>query len=420
MYKDKNSIIISKENKNINGEITLPSSKSICNRILIIQSICKDQFEILNISDADDSQLLTSLLNDIHNSDSNSSPIIIDAKNAGTVFRFLAAYLSVCEGKYILTGDERMLQRPVNSLVDGLINLGADINFVDKPGFPPLQIGDFNYITKDITIEGSLSSQFITALLLIAPLLPDGLTIKLIGDIVSLPYIKMSLKLMEQFNVKYDWSNNIISIPKQDYSTNINHFTIEADWSAASYFYQIVAMADNADIFIKDLKKDSLQGDAIVADIFKSFGVDTVYEDGGVRLTNNGIIVDEFQYDFSNYPDLFPAVAVTCAALGINAELKGLRNLKIKESDRLTAMVIELNKMNVKTFVENDEVLWIDKSDIRIYEPLETYNDHRMAMCFAPLALLNKKIEIINPQVVAKSFPDYFKELLKIGFVINI
>ena len=312
-----------------------------------------------------------------------------------------------------------MQQRPIHALVNALLSLGADIKYIETHGFPPLQIGEFKYKDNDICVDANLSSQFISALLLIAPLLPDGIKLYIKGNIVSRPYIDMTLKIMQQFNVEHTWHDTIITVRKQNYLPSTANYIVEADWSAASYFYQIVAMADDATLFLKDLYKESFQGDAVVADIYKSFGVDTVFEENGVRLTKNGFTVDKFKYDFSNCPDLVPAVAVTCAALGISSELRGLKNLKIKESDRLTALVIELSKMGVETMVEEDNALWIYKSKIKIHEPIQTYNDHRMAMCFAPLALLQNNIELNDPDVIVKSFPDYFNELSKLGFEIN-
>ncbi|MEI6821353.1 MAG: 3-phosphoshikimate 1-carboxyvinyltransferase [Bacteroidota bacterium] len=419
MYNQSQSIILNVTNKAFKGDVTLPSSKSICNRVLIVQSICNNKFNISNISNADDSQLLVTLLDSIHNQANDTSPKIINTKNAGTVFRFLTAYLSICKGSYILTGDNRMQQRPIHALVNALLSLGADIKYLETHGFPPLQIGELKYKDNDICVDANLSSQFISALLLIAPLLPDGIKLYIKGNIVSRPYIDMTLKIMQQFNVQHTWHDTIITVRKQNYLPFADNYIVEADWSAASYFYQIVAMADDATLFLKDLYKESFQGDSVVADIFKSFGVDTVFEENGVRLTKNGFTVDKFKYDFSNCPDLVPAVAVTCAALGILSELRGLKNLKIKESDRLTALYIELSKMGVETMVEEDNVLWIYKSKIKIHEPIQTYNDHRMAMCFAPLALLQNNIELNDPDVVVKSFPDYFKELCKLGFEIN-
>ncbi len=397
-------------------EIKLPSSKSICNRLLIIKALCNNGFDIDNLSLADDSQLLNNILTTISSNTNPDFAQIINTKNAGTVFRFLLAFLAVDKNKYVLTGDDRMLQRPVLSLVEALQNMGADLKYMEKEGFPPIIIGEFSLLCNQIEIDSTVSSQFVSALLLIAPAFSRDFQIKLKGKVVSKPYIGMTISLMAQFGVKCVWKEDTIYIYRGSYSATSAIYNVEADWSAASYFYQIVALGLKSSVFIKGLNKDSIQGDAVVAEIYKSFGVETNYVEEGILLNKTSKYVDNFEFEFSNYPDLVPAIAVTCAALGINARLSGLRNLKIKESDRITALATELSKLNVDTKVENDDIIYIYKSELKYTDAIQTYNDHRIAMCFAPLAMFLPGITILNPSVVEKSFPDYFIQLKKLGF----
>lgn len=398
----------------------LPSSKSISNRALIIQALCDDFFQINNLSEADDTRLLNALLEKIRKVKSGSEAITeIDAKNSGTTFRFLTAYLATKEGKWLLSGSERMKQRPIEILVDALEQLGAKITYTEKFGFPPLLIDGEKLKSNSLNLNAEISSQFISALLLIAPTLDHGLKIKLDGKIASEPFLDMTIKMMRYFGANVLRENNFIKIENQNYKpANIE---IEADWTSASYWYEIVAFSEKAKIALPGLKKESLQGDSIIAEIFKKLGVHTEYSEDGVILSKINVITEDFNFEFSNYPDLAQTITVTCAGLNIKASLSGLENLKHKETDRLQALHNELQNSGFSSEVIDDSILRIrSKKDIKAIQKslfIRTYDDHRMAMSFAPLVLLNKTLKIQKPEVVNKSYPDFWDDMRKLDII---
>ncbi|HND82127.1 MAG TPA: 3-phosphoshikimate 1-carboxyvinyltransferase [Chitinophagales bacterium] len=399
----------------IQGEVQLNGSKSISNRVLIIDALCNHQLQLENISNADDTVFLQQIL--------QSNDAVLDAGAGGTTFRFLTAYLSTQEGReVVLTGSERMQQRPIKILVDALLQLGADISYVNKEGFPPLRIRGKKLKGGKISLPADTSSQYITALLLIAPTLQEGLTLELIGKIVSVPYIKMTLKIMEYFGVKSTFTNNIITVESSQYEPK--PFYIEGDWSAASYYYSIAILAKEAAITLKGLTAQQIQGDAVIADIATKFGVQTTYNNNAVTLTKIAQVQPaHFQYDFLECPDLAQTVVSFCAALQTAVNCNGLQTLRIKETDRIAALDIELQKLGLASLVEIDSNAWklniLDQSQININLPIHTYEDHRMAMAFAPLVIKTNEILIEEPNVVTKSYPLFWKDLAALGFTIS-
>lgn len=388
--------------------INLPLSKSISNRVLILNFLISQAHELACISSADDTKLLQEKLIQIKENYFSDDFLEIDIDNAGTAMRFLTSALAISKGNYILKGNERMHQRPIGDLVDALILLGADITYLGKNGFPPLQIKGKSLSDNEIEIRADVSSQFVSSLLLISGFLEKGLIIHLIGNISSKPYILMTLKLLEKSGCDFVFKNNYIKVFHNKYPKLIN--LSESDWSSAAFWYEIVSFADNLSVKLLNLKNSDIQGDKVIADIFKSFGVETVFEDDGILLSKNKMIAEDFEYDFSNCPDLAQVVAVTAAALGINARLSGLESLKIKETDRLLALFTELKKMNADIEIQNNNLLIINSSLIKISKPINTYKDHRMIMSFAPLAILHNSIVIDDIKDVSKSYPDFWTD----------
>lgn len=408
---------IAHSSKKIIGSIHITASKSESNRALIIQALCKDKFEIKNLAKAEDTIVLTKILN------SNSTEPTVDIGHAGTSMRFLTAYFATQPGTKILTGSERMKERPIGILVDALTNLGADISYLEKEGFPPLKINGTELEGGEIEIDGSVSSQFISALLLISPLLQNGLVIKFKGNVVSRPYINMTLKMMEEFRVYGQWNENAISVSPQTYHKKSDEgyaYQVDGDWSAASYWYSIVALAEEADLTLTGLNHKTIQGDAIVSNLFSFFGVKTEFIENGIRLTKVKVKDEHFGFDFSDCPDLVQTVAVCAAALNIPCFFNGLSTLKLKETDRLLALQQELKKMGISVLLKNDSSIQMDATAInKNIQTIATYNDHRMAMSFAPLALKTDAIIIQNQEVVKKSYPDFWTDLVKLGFTIE-
>ncbi len=416
------TITVIKNNKILKGKLKLPSSKSLSSRLLIIRALSHDYFLINNLSEADDTLLLQELLEEIRHRKSKQSYIELDTANAGTAMRFLTAYLTFIPGKWILTGSERMKQRPIGILVEAMRSLGAEIEYLGKLGYPPLMIKGRLLKGGEITVDAGISSQFISALLLIAPTLPGGLSIHIQGQTVSFPYIDMTLRLLKYFGIETVKERNIIFVPE----TTIKglNFTVEADWSAASFWYEAAAMADEVDLILEGLQKDSLQGDAILADIFQNFGIMTEFLKNGVRLTKVKKKLDDYYFDFSDYPDIAPAVITTCAALGLRGRFEGLKSLRIKETDRIRALKNEYKKLGLNLEPDSPAELI---SKIEFINPqfkastdfrIDTYGDHRMAMTFAPLSMKLGAIRIENPDVVSKSYPQYWEHLSSLGFEI--
>ena len=396
----------------IDCKILLPSSKSISNRALIINALGKGTYQPENLSECDDTQVMVRAL--------QAGPDeTIDIMAAGTAMRFLTAYLSVTPGKRIITGTQRMQQRPIQVLVNALRELGADINYTNNKGYPPLEITGSSLDKERISLPGNISSQYISALLMIAPTLTHGLTIQLTGDIISRPYIQLTLQLMKDFVADARWTKeNELRVEPQLYKS-IPYY-IESDWSAASYWYQIAALAPEATITLPKLLANSYQGDSKVAELFGRLGVETSYQEDGVTLTKGTPKVEYMEYDFINQPDLAQTFVVTCALMGIPFRFTGLQSLKIKETDRIVALIKEMRKLGfVIKDSENSILSWEGERCTREEGAIDTYEDHRMAMAFAPASLKISDLFINNPQVVSKSYPRYWENLQTAGFIIK-
>jgi 3-phosphoshikimate 1-carboxyvinyltransferase len=384
----------------------LASSKSESNRALIINALTGFKGDLHNISAARDTQTMLRLL--------QSTDTVADVLDAGTTMRFLTAYFAITGQQKTMTGTPRMCERPIGILVDALRTVGAKIDYQNQEGYPPLALNGFEYSgSNQLSIRGDVSSQYISALLMIAPMLPNGLELTLTGHIGSIPYIEMTLQQMAAFGIDYvaNWTNKTIKIPAKAYQPTA--YQIESDWSGASYWYSLVAMADDAEIELLGLKEQSLQGDSAIAQIMKPLGVRSEFTDRGVKLSK---IPAEalLEWDFSNCPDLAQTVAVCCAVKHIRLTLTGIESLKIKETDRVAALQAELPKIGGELIeIEKDtkyEVRSQKSLNHSITQSLNTYDDHRMAMAFAPVGVL-RSIEILEPSVVAKSYPSFWDDL---------
>lgn len=383
----------------------LPASKSISNRVLILSALSGDTSTLHNLSDANDTQLMLKL---IHNKSAT-----INVEDAGTTMRFLTAYYSVTNQNKIMTGTSRMKERPIGILVDALRSLGADIEYVEKPGYPPLAIKQFSgQKTASLRIRGDVSSQFISALMMVAPILPQGLTLTLEGKVGSRPYIEMTASLMELFGVACDVRERQVHIPSQPYRGI--EFTIESDWSAASYWFAFAALAEEAHILLPRLSSRSLQGDSAIVKIMESLGVRSEMKGGLMKIsnTNRG---GTLSWDFTHCPDLAQTVAVVCAAKGVEGSFRGLESLRIKETDRIAALQNELRKIGADLIEEKDQWKLMPSRSLPAKAFFRTYKDHRMAMAFAPLAAV-MDVGIENPAVVRKSYPRFWDDLQSIGF----
>lgn len=382
----------------------MTGSKSESNRALIIQSLCTGKIALQNLSAAKDTTTLQEIL--------KSKPRTADVGPAGTAMRFLAARLALANRSTFLTGTERMNDRPIGILVDALQELGASIRYAEKIGFPPLQITGGPLRGGCISIDGSVSSQFISALCLVAPYMEIGLTLNFEKGIASKPYLDMTLEMMKHFGVQHSWLGNALSITPQAYTAKA--FTIEPDWSAASYWYAIVALSESAEITLLNLRKESLQGDAVVASIFEQFGVLTSYTEEGITLSraNKFNFPSQVEINCERCPDLAQTIATTIAGLGIQGTLTGLKSLRIKETDRITALISELSKFGIKSAELPDFTLKIDAGKVSTpSETISTFEDHRMAMAFAPLVLKVGKLSFEDPTVIRKSYPGFWKHL---------
>jgi 3-phosphoshikimate 1-carboxyvinyltransferase len=405
--------LVSKSDKTLAGSIVLPASKSIANRALIIHALSYSPYPIENLSDSDD----TRVMQQVFNSNTNQ----FDIGHAGTAMRFLTAFLSQIVGEWTITGSDRMKQRPIGILVDALNKLGAKIEYLENDGFPPLKIFGSHLKGCVLELDGSVSSQYISALLMIAPTIQDGLTLRLKNKITSRSYIEMTLKLMEQFGVQHVWKGNEIRISEQSYQAR--PFSVEADWSAASYWYQMAVLAEDVDVELIGLRTESLQGDAAVADWFKQLGIETTATDKGSRLTKNGQPLPKFlQLNFIENPDVAQTFAVLCVMKNIPFHFSGLETLKIKETNRIAALQDELAKFGALiTEPAHGELKWDGTFTLekQVVPEIETYHDHRMAMAFAPACLIVGPIAILDPMVVTKSYPGYWDDLKKVGFDIQ-
>ncbi len=389
----------------LNGMVAVAGSKSESNRLLILQQFYPN-LKLENLSNSDDTQHLQEAL--------NSDKEVVDIGHAGTAMRFLTAYFAVAENReVVLTGSHRMQNRPIKILVDALQSLGADITYEDKEGYPPLRIKGKKITQQKVQIQGNVSSQYISALLLIAPSLQNGLELELLGDITSIPYIKMTLALLQQLDVQTHWEGNKITIQSKKHIEN-KTVIVESDWSSASYFYSLVALGKSGNIELTSYKKDSLQGDIALVEIYKHFGVPTTFKEHSIELekqTEASIL--PLQIDLINSPDLAQTIAVTCFGLGIACDLTGLHTLKIKETDRLVALENELSKLGADISVTDKSLHLKASSTINKNISIATYDDHRMAMAFAPLAL-KVPLEIEDANVVTKSFTSFWKDFDKV------
>jgi 3-phosphoshikimate 1-carboxyvinyltransferase len=417
------SIILGKPDKTLRGDIMLPASKSISNRMLIIHALSGNRLPIPNLSEAADTTLLQKLLSVILSGNGKKKVVELDTANAGTVMRFLTAFLSMKPGKWVLTGSERMKQRPIGILADALIHLGADIEYLAKPGYPPLLINGKPLPGRVLTIDPEVSSQFTTALLLIAPLLPQGMILHLRGKPVSMAYTAMTIRLMELYGATVKQGKTRIHVRSGMYLHK--SIPVEADWSAAAFWYESAVFADDVDLALRGLRFDSLQGDAILPAIYQNFGIRTEFTETGVRLTKVVKSIDGFYFDFSNYPDIAQAVIATCAGIGIRGRFEGVQTLQIKETDRLRAMKNEIEKLGIQIAYAGHKDL-ISALEIHPVKPafpsglaFDSYGDHRTAMSLAPIAFKAGTLKIINPDVVAKSYPTFWEHLREVGFTIQ-
>lgn len=390
---------------NITVRIDLPGSKSISNRALILNALSYSPYDILNLSECDDTRVTLDAL--------ESDNTTFDIGAAGTAMRFLTAFLSKTVGEWVITGSERMKNRPVKILVDAINTLGGRIEYIEKEGYPPLRIFGCALTGGEIHLNGSVSSQYISALMMIAPLMIKGLKIYLDGKIISKPYIEMTIQMMQEFGAVIELTENTILIEPQDYIPI--EYTVESDWTAASYWYEMLSLVGKGNIFLNGLYQESYQGDCIVADIFEQLGIHTAYLSEGVLLTSIKSISQGMEYDFTNQPDLAQTLAVTCCLKGIPFNFSGLQSLKIKETDRIAALINELRKLGfVLTETGEGMLAW----DGELCDPAEkiiikTYDDHRMAMAFTPAAVFYP-VSIENPEVVSKSYPGFWKDIEKI------
>lgn len=413
------------------ARILLSGSKSISNRLMILNKVLDANTILETLSGSEDTKLLQNVLNQIE----RTKKATLDVHHAGTDFRFLTALLAITEGEWLLTGSERMKERPVGELVIALRSLGADIMYAETENFPPLKINGKNLRGGNVEIDGSISSQFVSALLLISPALENGLALTLKGDAVSRPYIDMTIALLRSYGIVIEEKQNCISVIPHSVTVPPALLKIESDWSSASYWYSICALTET-EIELAYLSEKSLQADSVLPEIYRELGVNTEFNGASVVLRSIRPLVKEFSFDFINCPDIAQTVAVTCFALGIPANLKGLKTLRVKETDRIHALKTELERLgaivhvttneiriepgtgNPKPGTRNREHETRNIKDETLY--IRTYNDHRMAMSFAPLALKYSQLQIEDPSVVDKSYPGFWDDLKSVGFSVNL
>ncbi len=413
--------------KSIEGQIHLPGSKSIANRLLLMRALSGQSFPLINLPGCDDTLLMTRLLDTISHSVKGAAtrdPVILDCGNTGTALRFLLPYLCLLPGRWILTGTERMKQRPMGSLVHAMRSLGARVAFIEKEGFPPVQIHGRLLEGGSVSLDPSESSQFVSALLMIAPILDKGMELRLSKTPVSEPYIDLTLDLMHQLGIKVLHGEGVYHIRPQRYKTK--SFTVEADWSAASYWFEITALAREANIRLSGLSEHSFQGDRQVRTYFKHLGVTSGFQQDSLLLQKQempqGKTLSPLTFHMSDHPDLVPAVAVTSALTGHHVHILGIRHLRIKESDRIQSLVTELAKTGrmIKDGEDSIEIRGGGQSEFGLdFGVLRTYGDHRMAMALAPLALKCGSVTLDDISVVSKSYPGFWKDLEDVGFVIT-
>lgn len=406
-------IIEAPESLGVQKRIVLPYSKSLSNRALIVNAMNenKNRCEIKNLSDCDDTEVMVKAF--------ESEMKVVDVGAAGTSMRFLTAYLAQIAGEHVITGSERMKERPIKLLVEALREVGAEIEYEEKEGFPPLRIKGRELKGGSVELDGGVSSQYISALLMIGPKMKDGLRLKLTGKLISSPYVRMTLGIMKEFGVEAKWENDVISIERQAY-IRAEKYEVEADWSAASYWYSFLASKGYGSFFLEGLRENSMQGDSHIVELFGRLGVETIFQEDGVIIKESKNMTSRLVYDFTNMPDMAQTLVVTCCAKGIGFDFKGLQSLKIKETDRIAALIKELAKFGYKlTENEEGELSWKGERTSAERNPVvDTYKDHRMAMAFSGLCF-GGKVRINNPEVVSKSYPEFWKDLARANFSIE-
>ncbi len=403
----QNNIFIKRENDFQNLTIRLPASKSISNRALVIEALCQGNSMLSNISNARDTQTMLRLLKSTEN--------VLDVIDAGTTMRFLTAFYTINGHSKTLTGSSRMKQRPIGILVEALRTIGGKIDYLENENYPPIAIKGFSdKHLKSLSIKGDVSSQYISAIMMIAPLLKNGLIINLEGKIGSKPYLEMTASVMTSFGVNVTFINQTIDIRPQTYKGR--EYIIEPDWSAASYWYSFVALSSSSSVTIEGLRLPSIQGDCILVELMKSLGVDTTFNDKGAVLSKT-TFVKEFSFDFTASPDLAQTVAVICAVKGIQIKMTGLESLRIKETDRISALQHELKKIGAE-LIQGDGCWTVEPTNnIPSEVHINTYDDHRMAMAFAPLSM-HMDVRIEDPEVVNKSYPEFWEDLALVGITL--
>ncbi|MFS4482280.1 3-phosphoshikimate 1-carboxyvinyltransferase [Hyunsoonleella sp. 2307UL5-6] len=391
------------------SSIEITGSKSESNRLLLLQALFPE-ITLNNVSNSDDSNLMIKAL--------ASTEKVVDIHHAGTAMRFLTAYFSVQEGRAtVLTGSKRMKERPIKILVDALRSLGADISYLENDGFPPIAIHGKQLTKNKVALKANVSSQYISALLLIASKLENGIVLTLEGDITSVPYINMTLSLLNEIGVKTSFINNVITVYPSE--TKSKPLTVESDWSSASYYFSIAAISDvGTEITLSSYKENSLQGDSCLVDIYKHFGVTSKFKENTIVLTKETSLLQPLILDLKNAPDIAQTIAVTCFVLGISCDLTGLHTLKIKETDRLVALKTEIEKLGGNVEITDKSLHLKASNTIKPEVSIETYNDHRMAMAFAPVAL-KQPVIIKESAVVSKSYPTFWDDLKTLGFKIT-
>ena len=399
---------------NLNATISITGSKSETNRLLLLQALYPN-LVLANTSNSDDSEVMTKALQNTQFSNSDSQ--LIDIHHAGTAMRFLTAFFAVSEGKeVVLTGSQRMTERPIKVLVEALQQLGAQIAYEKESGFPPIRIKGQKITQSKVSIPANVSSQYISALLLVAPKLENGIELTLVGEITSVPYIKMTLALLNEIGVETKFEENVITVKPLTTNSKQQTVTVESDWSSASYFFSLAALSNEATIVLSSYKESSLQGDSALVEIYAKMGVEARFEANNLTLVKQpNFEYQSVTFDLNNTPDIAQTIVVTCLGLGIGCHLTGLHTLKIKETDRLEALRIELTKLGAAITVTNDSLTLEPTQEILENIAIDTYNDHRMAMAFAPLAL-RVPIIINNAEVVSKSYPDFWTDLRSLGF----
>lgn len=404
------NLLLQTSQSDLQAQIAVTGSKSETNRLLLLQALFPN-ITLANTSNSDDSEVMQKAL--------KGNDEIVDIHHAGTAMRFLTAYFAVNEGcEVVLTGSPRMKERPIKVLVETLQQLGAQISYENEEGYPPIRIKGQKITNNKVSIPANVSSQYISALLLVAPKLENGIELTLVGEITSIPYIKMTLALLNDLNIQTSFEGNVIKVyPKPEVTSKV--MTVESDWSSASYFFSLVTLSDTAKIALSSYKGTSLQGDSALVEIYAKIGVETNFEENKMTLTKiKNFNFEDVTFDLNNTPDIAQTIVVTCLGLGIGCHLTGLHTLKIKETDRLEALRIEMTKLGANITVTNDSLTLAASNHINSNVSIATYNDHRMAMAFAPLAL---KVPIIidNAEVVSKSYPDFWEDLKTLGFKIS-